>query len=163
MFKSREDDVCFDKPCIWPECDPSKSTAGQNSPCVCTEPPSIKERVRVRRKAVSLSYGENGEVSEETVVWDSYSRTGDVEIFYQYDPAWIISKEEARQEEQQAAVEICDLIVSKLTRNQQTVFLLRLEGKTFQEIVDFTGRCLRSVYYDWKKIREISHSCIQHK
>lgn len=130
-------------------------------PCTC-EVENTKPTVR-RKELVSLTYttiGEDDDSSEEMTVWEYCLRGGDLEIFYQDNPEHVLIEQETRREEIETAKEVCRRILDGLTDNQCTVFLYRLEGKSFGEIAEATGRCERAIFYDWKVIREVAYSCI---
>ncbi len=119
--------------------------------------------MRHRKVLVSLAGGSQDggdEPPEELAVWRYHYRGGDVDLFYREDPEHILIEQVETEEEvraAEAARKICILIIDELTEDQRTVFRLRLEGKAFVEIAQLTGRGMRAVYYDWKKIREVAY------
>jgi DNA-directed RNA polymerase specialized sigma24 family protein len=128
---------------------------------------------RGRKKLVALAYdfpGSDGEHSEELFLYHNLKRTGDLDMFHHNDPEWMMAKaeknadaEEIRDQERQAAYGLANDIATRLTRRQQQIWRLHAEGRTFDEIASEMTCSIRTVYNDWKTVRQIAWECCEPK
>jgi len=119
----------------------------------------MKEKIAIRRRQyVSLGFGSDDGDSEEVKVYMHGVRGGDVEPFYRYNPEFLL----LLQEEQTVskAHELYQRITDRLSERQRDIWRLRADGISFSEIAATIDLCERSVFYEWRQIREIAHQTL---
>ena len=128
-----------------------------------SEPEDLERSKPNRKTVVKLGYLDgNDELIEEMIVYDFLRRSNNLDIFHQHDPERIYLENEASQENRIRAIAILQQINTRLSERQRIIFQLRAEQQlSFSEIAEFLDLSVRTIHYNWQKIRQSADDALR--